>query len=229
MKVKIHSYEKLKEQSYFYEATELCEIMGRNRSDKGNKNLHKSHNYTTLYYKLFKNSRDMPLDIFELGLGTNNTDVNSNMGTNGRVGASHYGWAEFFSKASIYGADIDDRVLFQTSRIKTFYCDQTKPEVIKNMWDNEILKDINFDIIIEDGFHQIDAQMCFFENSIHKVKKGGTYIIEDFCHTGAKAFAERFLQCKYSNLSIDIYQVPPTSEHHKKNLNNSLVIIQKDD
>jgi len=169
----------------------------------------------------------MPLDIFELGLGTNNTDILSNMGVNGRVGASHYGWAEFFPKASIYGADIDYRVLFNTDRIKTFYCDQTNPEAIKDMWGNRILKDINFDIMVEDGLHTIDAQMCFFENSIYKLKKGGTYIIEDFNHRSAERYASRLSQYKYIDLSADIYQVPPTSEHHKENLNNSLVIIRK--
>ncbi|NDG52987.1 MAG: hypothetical protein EBY39_08185 [Flavobacteriia bacterium] len=227
MKINKHSYEKLKHQNYFFEATELCEIMGRNKSDKGNIYQARAHNYTTLYYKLFKNLRDMPLDIFELGLGTPNTDVKSSMGVNGRAGASHYGWAEFFSKASIFGADIDDRILFNTDRIKTFYCDQTNPKVIKNMWDHETLKDINFDIILEDGLHAIDAQMCFFENSIHKLKKGGYYIIEDFNHSKMNAYAHRLSKYKYSDLSIDIYQVPPTSQHHKKNLNNSLIIMQK--
>lgn len=34
--------------------TDLCEIMGRNRSDKGAINITESwHNYTTVYYGLF--------------------------------------------------------------------------------------------------------------------------------------------------------------------------------
>ena len=33
--------------------TPLCEIMGRNKSDKGSLNIHESwHNYTTFYYIL---------------------------------------------------------------------------------------------------------------------------------------------------------------------------------
>ena len=57
-------------------ATELCEIMGRNKSDKGNINIDTSwHNYTTFYYSLFKDLREKPLRIFELGLGTNNLDI----------------------------------------------------------------------------------------------------------------------------------------------------------
>ena len=37
------------------ESTPLCEIMGRNKSDKGDVNITKSwHNYTTFYYSIFK-------------------------------------------------------------------------------------------------------------------------------------------------------------------------------
>lgn len=49
--------------------------MCRNRSDKGS-----SHNYTTLYYSIFKDICKKKLRIFELGLGTNNITIPSNMG-----------------------------------------------------------------------------------------------------------------------------------------------------
>ena len=55
------------------------------------------------------------------------------MGKEGRPGASLYGWCEFFPNSHIFGADIDDDVLFNTKKIKTFYCDQTNPESIKKM------------------------------------------------------------------------------------------------
>ena len=68
--------------------TELCEIMTKYGSDKGTG----PHNYTILYYELFKNIRYESLNIFELGLGTNNIDTPSNMGKNGKPGASLRGW-----------------------------------------------------------------------------------------------------------------------------------------
>ena len=35
-------------------STSLCEIMGRNKSDKGDVNITESHhNYTTFYYSIF--------------------------------------------------------------------------------------------------------------------------------------------------------------------------------
>lgn len=234
MNLTIHTKQQLENLKYLYESTELCEIMGRNGSDKGNKDLARSHNYTTVYYKLFKNLKQEPLNIFELGLGTNNVDVPSNMGQNGRPGASLYGWAEFFPKSKVYGGEIDKRVLFNTERIKTFYCDQTNAEVISEMWNNDTLRNLEFDIIIEDGLHQHKAQICFFRNSIHKLKPGGYYIIEDFNHGRAfdqmcRTFDDYFVNNLYPNISVDIYQLPATSQHHKSNGNNSLVIIKKND
>jgi len=160
--------------------TELCELMGFFGSDKGHENIETSpHNYTTLYYRLFQNIRTNKLRIFELGLGTNNTDVLSNMGVNGKPGASMRGWRSFFPNADVYGADIDKRILFEEDRIKTYFCDQTNPTIIKDMYENNSELHENFDIIIEDGWHTFPAQVTFFENSIHKLKKNGFYIIED--------------------------------------------------
>jgi len=143
--------------------TPLCEIMGRNKSDKGASNIMTSwHNYTTFYYSIFKNLKNEKLRIFELGLGTNNVSIPSNMGSNGRPGASLYGWAEFFTNSFIAGADIDNNILFNTEKIKTFYCDQTNPDVIKKMWNNNNDLSEDFDIIVEDGLHTFKANVCFF-------------------------------------------------------------------
>ena len=174
--------------------TPLCEIMGRNNSDKGSLNITTSwHNYTTLYYSLFKSISDKPLRIFELGIGTINPNIESNMGINGRPGASLHGWSEFFPNSKIFGADIDRDILFNTDRIKTFYCDQTNPEVIKNMWAEPELHD-NFDIIIDDGLHLCNANFTFFENSIHKLNSKGYYIIEDILRNDLHHFLNNDLE-----------------------------------
>lgn len=233
MKLTIYTKPQLESLEYIYKNTELCEIMGRNKSDKGNKDLTKSHNYTTIYSKLFKKLRDKPIDLFELGLGTNNIDVPSNMGVNARPGASLYGWAEFFPGGKIYGADIDQRILFNTERIHTFHCDQTKPDSIDELWNQQKIRDKQFDIIIEDGYHNHYAQICFFENSIHKVKKGGYYIIEDINHgLPFNLMCEQFQHYRannqHSNLDVSIYQLPTLNAGQIKNGNNGLIIIKND-
>jgi hypothetical protein len=204
-------------------ATPLCEIMGRNKSDKGNINIKQSqHNYTTFYYSIFKNLKNETLRIFELGLGTNNTNLPSNMGRDGRPGASLYGWSEFFTNSFIYGADIDKDILFNTEKIKTYYCDQTKPDIIKQMWnDNNDLSD-NFDIIVEDGLHTFNANVCFFENSIHKLNKNGYYIIEDITNNDIALFNNKINEWKtlYTYLTFTLLKIPANNTY-----DNTLIVI----
>jgi len=205
--------------------TPLCEIMGRNESDKGHKFIQDSwHNYTTFYYFLFKDIRYNQLRLFELGLGTNNTNIPSNMGINGRPGASLYGFNEFFVNSKIYGADIDKNILFNTDTIKTFYCDQTDPDVIANMW-NEPSLEGQFDIIIDDGLHTFDANMCFLENSIHKLATNGYYIIEDISTSDLLKWEDQIRNGLYAHKFTFKLLIIPS----KRNIwdNNLLVITRQ--
>jgi len=178
--------------------------MENNRSDKGRvNNIHGRHNYSIIYHELFEKIRNDPVSIFELGLGTNNVNLASNMGANGRPGASLYGWKEYFPNGSVYGADIDKDILFNTERISTYYCDQTDPNSIYSLWNEPDLSG-EFDIIVEDGLHEYDANVTFFENSIHKLKIGGYFIIEDVSVGYISLWLEKFKEWeqKYSNCSF---------------------------
>lgn len=209
-----------------YNPTILCEIMGRHRSDKGHINIRKSHhNYTTLYYVLFKRRRNEKLRVFELGLGTNNVNLPSNMGADGRPGASLYGWEEFFPNSQIFGADIDKDILFNTERINTFYCDQTSPEAIGELWSQPSLEE-NFDIIIEDGLHEFNANVCFFENSIHKLKPNGYFIIEDVGSSSIDKFNSKIEEwkVKYPGHQFKLLRIPSMVNRW----DNTLVIVYKE-
>jgi SAM-dependent methyltransferase len=203
--------------------------MGKHGSDKGNENIQTSwHNYTLVYYNLFKDMKDKKLRIFELGLGTNNTALPSNMGPHGSPGASLRGWAEFFENATVFGADIDRDILFQTDRIKTYYCDQLNAKEIKEMWDNPELSE-EFDIIVEDGLHTFDANVCFFENSIHKLKRGGFYIIEDILNSTFIQWSEKLKIWKvaYPELEFQLVQISSNVNKHDNNLMIIRYILEK--
>jgi len=205
--------------------TPLCEIMGSYGSDKGAINITTSwHNYTTFYYSIFNNLCDKKLRVFELGLGTNNVTIPSNMGPNGKPGASLHGWAEFFSNADIFGADIDADILFNVDKIKTFYCDQTNPETIKQLWDEPNLQE-NFDIIIEDGLHTFYANVCFFENSIHKLKSNGYFIIEDIVCNEEHLFINKIKEweTQYKDCSFTLIKIPSSTNQY----DNTLLVVKK--
>ena len=213
----------------------LCELMSKNGSDKGGKN--NRHNYTKIYTELFKTLIYKNINLFELGLGTYYTDIKSNMGENGKPGASLRGWREFFKKSMIYGADIDKRVLFNEDRIKTFYCDQTNDRDIEKMWNNLELKDIQFDIIIDDGLHEYDANIIFFENSIHKLKLNGFYIIEDLIPDTVDKIKKniKLFENKYPNLEFTLLNIYLENNTYDNNLllikkkidNNSILNISR--
>jgi hypothetical protein len=200
--------------------TPLCDIMTKCRSDKGS-----YHNYTTIYYDYFNVISNNNLNVFELGLGTNYTDIPSSMGPNGRPGASLYGWKEFFHNSNIYGADIDKRILFNDDRIKTYFCDQTNKQSINNLWNNTDLVNLEFDIILDDGLHEFNANLTFFENSFFKLKKGGKYIIEDLFPETIKNF-EDIKEELISKHNISSFEVLNLVRDHYP-IDNNLLIISK--
>ena len=194
-------------------ATGLCHIMKKYGSDKGLG----WHNYTLIYDKLFNKFIDKNISIFEVGLGTNNTDVPSNMGPNGKPGASLYGWREYFKNANVYGADVDTRILFESDNIKTYFVDQLNKDTIDNLWSKI---PVEFDIIIDDGLHTFEANMNFLENSFHKLKEGGIYIIEDIFESKKQEFDDKL---KNSGYTYQILSIPNPSN----NFDNVLGIIYK--
>lgn len=165
----------------------LSECMSFYNSDKSSNH----HNYTTVYERLFFNLRPKKLNIFELGLGTNNPNIPSSMGVNGTPGASLRGWKEYFKNSNVYGGDIDKDILFTEPNIETFFVDQTDPQSITSLWNNDKLKHIDFDIIIDDGLHEFQANVCFLTNSFCKLKTGGIFIIEDIFATDVDRFQKK--------------------------------------
>jgi len=186
--------------------TKLCRIMTRYGSDKGAG----WHNYTTVYHHLFTNLRRKQVNLFELGIGTNNPNLASSMGVDGKPGASLRGWADYFRSGQIFGADIDQNILFNEGRIKTFHCDQLRKSAIEEMWASSPLRD-EFEIVIEDGLHTFEANVSFFENSLHKIRKGGYYIIEDVKQNDLPRWRERLrshYSVRYSEFSFCLVNLP---------------------
>ncbi|MDE2110136.1 MAG: hypothetical protein KGJ79_03260 [Alphaproteobacteria bacterium] len=170
----------------FMTETELCRIMNGFGSDKG----HGRHNYTVLYTSLLSEIRNAPLNLFELGIGTNNVRLKSNMGRSGRPGASLYAWHQYLSHAQIYAADIDRDILVHSDRIRCFHCDQTSVESIGALWSRPELNGIKFDLIIDDGLHEFEANKLFLERSYAKLGPGGLMIVEDILSCDKKLWID---------------------------------------
>ena len=161
--------------------TTLCEIMNRNLSDKGRG----YHNYTKLYDHMFSYFRHEKLNILEIGVGSLNPSIPCNMssGELGKIykpGASIRGWTEYFPNSQVYCCDIDLDILnFDDERIHPFFFHQTNVYIMKSVTTNGILKDVKFDIIIDDGLNIFSVNCNVMKYLLPKLNPGGYYIIED--------------------------------------------------
>lgn len=115
-------------------------------------------------------------NILEVGMGTNNLGVASNMGKLGKPGASLRAFRDFCVNAEIYGADIDKQILFSEERITTFYVDQTDSKTFQQL-KNNLPK--SFDLVIDDGLHSPNANIATLDFGLQIIKKNGWVIVED--------------------------------------------------
>jgi len=134
-----------------------------------------SNDYHNIYGPLLKNRGEIT-GILEIGMGTNNTDIVSNMGLWGYPGASLRAFRDFLKSAMIFGADIDKRILFEDERIQTFFVDQTDPLTL-----TELGKSIpsNLDLVIDDGLHSPNANIETLKFGLTKIKIGAWVVVED--------------------------------------------------
>ena len=108
--------------------------------------------------------------------------------------------------------------MFLKLGMKTFYLDQLDSNSIKSMWETIEVED--FDIIIDDGLHEPEANYNFFINSFHKLKKNGVFVIEDVPNIYLV-----YLQNKLKDYDIDI--VVGFTKTKKVYGDNNLIIIRK--
>jgi hypothetical protein len=170
----------------------LGEILESNGSDKSTK-----HNYTELYSTILDRFVGEEINIFELGIGTNDTSIPWNMTLEGKPGASLYSWLEYFPNSTVFAADIDPKSLINNEKIHSFQCNQLELSSIKSLWSNKTLSEVEFDIMILDGVHTFEGNLFFLENSIYKLKKGGVCIIEDIHGVHIESYRNHIEELKY--------------------------------
>jgi hypothetical protein len=212
---------------YNYKNTLLSKLADKYGTDKGYYNIKNRifynnwhpHNYTDYYSSLFDHTRENIRKVFECGIGTNNQELPSSMGKQYLPGSSLRMWRDYFFNAEIYGADIDQNILFEDLRIKTFHVNQLSKASIEKMWDN--IKVDNFDLIVDDGLHTFDAAVTLFNNSFSKIKNGGIYIIEDVDPSYLNDL------CSYLQNKYDIEVIILKSINRKLLRDNNLIVVRK--
>ena len=161
---KIYSGESLKER--FIDSNKLNELFIKHKSDKASR-----HSYGNFYEKLLEGNETPK--ILEIGIGS----VNKNDYANGIAAGSLKAWREFFPNGQIIGADID-RESVKEAGYPSFYVDQINEVSILEL-KKELQAFGGLDLIIDDGFHEIHANLMPLILLMDCLKPGGFYVIED--------------------------------------------------
>jgi hypothetical protein len=132
-----------------------------------------SHFYTPHYARHFRDLRNKPVTLLEIGIG-GWTD-GKGYADKTRGGGSLRMWKTYFPKGRIYGLDIEDKSYHDEPRIKTFRGSQDDENFLKKV----IAETGAPDIIIDDGSHYTHHVIKSFNVLFPLLKTGGIYVVED--------------------------------------------------
>lgn len=190
----------------------LKALFDKHESDKSS-----GHDYHLFYADILTT---IPYgDLLEIGIGTNNPNLVSTMGEAGKPGASLFAWRESGEFGSVFGADIDRSILFQNEEgITTFYVDQTSKSDLQEL--KESLSDSKIVMVIDDGLHEVSANLVAFKELWSIVHPGGAYCIEDI-HEANLIPLIIGLASYMENSDWYIYQ------NYNKKIDNAILCIKK--
>ena len=122
-----------------------------------------AHSYIPVYERLFQQRKSKTFNVLEIGIGG---------------GGSLQLWNDYFENANIYGIDLNytNAYLDQFQRIHQINDDAYTSQCIQT---NFISKNIEFDIIIDDGPHNKISQMMAMQMYFPLLAKDGVIVIED--------------------------------------------------
>jgi SAM-dependent methyltransferase len=141
-------------------------------SDKGS-----YHGYHRIYAEILDKIQTDKITIGEIGVGSTNKKIPSNMGKAGTPGASLAVWASLSNVKEVVGFDIDKDILFNQGKIQCIHLNQ----IDDASWTQakKILKFKKFDLIIDDGLHAPIANLQTIKYTIDWLKPKGVIVIED--------------------------------------------------
>ena len=147
---------------------ELCSLAGTDKSPFTKNGGHR-HPYTAPYSLFFEPLKKKPIKFAEIGVFR---------------GASILVWRQFFSRARIYGFDMDLEsmtTLKQMNYPGVFldYVDATKADSMESVFQKYTSDGELFDVILDDALHNVGQQCITIQTCMSKLKQGGLLIIED--------------------------------------------------
>ena len=185
------------------EILRVKEIFNKWGSDKSSK-----HNYEIIYAE-FKKTMHTSSRILEIGCGSNDPEIRHAMSPNYIPLSSLHALKEIFQTENIEGADLDVKLEINND-FEVHYLDQFKRETLEEA--SKGFK-LGFDLIIDDGVHDISANYLTLIYFYKKLNPQGKYVIEDVPPSLIESW--RFLLQEF-----DIMEMEVLSEDEGKEINS---------
>jgi hypothetical protein len=190
--------------------SKLIDLIDNTKTDKNT-----SHSYIQAYEELFYIKKNDINNILEIGIG----EPKENKDNGGSIKL----WHDYFLNSNVYGLDIHhisniNENIVNKDRIKLF----TSVNAYSNSFIEENLKDIKFDILIDDGPHTLDSMIFFLKNYLPLLNKEGILVIEDIPDI-------KWINILYDNTPADLKQNIHIYDlrHIKNRWDDILFVIKK--
>ena len=149
---------------------ELFHYYGSDKANVFKKSNKQGHGFSTFYTDHFDHLKKNKINILEIG---------------SYAGASAAAFTKYFPNANIFCFDVNiSNFKFASKKIHVFGIDVNNKNKVKNTL-TKIFKQhqfFQFDLIIDDGSHNLKDIFCSLNLLFQFLKKDGTFIIEDFKH-----------------------------------------------
>ena len=149
---------------------ELFYHYGSDKADIFKKTENKGHGYSKFYKQKLEKLRNQKINILEIG---------------SYAGASAAAFVKYLPESNIFCFDVNiSNFIYKSKKIHVFGLDiNNRKKTIKTI--NKIIdqyKIKKFDIIIDDGSHNLSDILLAFKFFFKYLKNKGLYVIEDFRH-----------------------------------------------
>ena len=196
------------------EILRVKEIFNNWGSDKSSK-----HNYEIIYAE-FKKTIKTSSRILEIGCGSNDPEIRHAMSPDYIPLSSLQALREIYQTENIEGADIDVKLEINNV-FKVHYLDQFKRETLE-----EISKSfkLGFDLIIDDGVHDISANYLTLIYFYKILNPQGKYVIEDVPNSLIESWS--FLLQEFDIMEMEVLSAGVGNEiNSAQNLNLECAIV----
>lgn len=196
------------------EILRVKEIFNNWGSDKSSK-----HNYEIIYAE-FKKTIKTSSRILEIGCGSNDPEIRHAMSPDYIPLSSLQALREIYQTENIEGADIDVKLEINNV-FKVHYLDQFKRETLE-----EISKSfkLGFDLIIDDGVHDISANYLTLMYFYKILNPQGKYVIEDVPNSLIESWS--FLLQEFDIMEMEVLSAGVGNEiNSAQNLNLECAIV----